>query len=369
MTKKQIGRTIAFALVVCLLLVVMCDVFELTDDSYIPARFQTFYSLEEDSLDAVWIGTSGVDRYWISSKAYEKYGMTVYSLSSDHMASWLLTETADEILKTQTPELLIVDLRAYTQDNVTVSLADTRSRRVLDAMKPFSINRLKVAFKTMEILKRIDNERDFFDLSYLVSYIKYHPIWAEDDFSIKDSVRHKKCPYMGFFMRNTSSIKSKKNAPPKYDVNSFTELDPIAEESLYDLLDYVQEKNLEVLFVNTPGKMTSKAVARTNTVCRILDERGLKYINYGVLDENGNYAYMPDLKHVDDFYNRNHVNYYGAEKFTDVFSAYLDENYDFQDHRSDEAVKKDWDGVYDKIKEKISSWEEARSKDEEKTDK
>lgn len=360
MTKKELGRSIAFVLVVCLLLILLCEVFELSDTTYIPTRFQTFYDLNEDTLDAVWIGTSGVDRYWLSSKAYEEYGMTVFPLSSDAMPSWLFTYVIDEIYKDQNPELLIVDLRAFCQTN-TVDSKDTRARRLLDAMDPFSINKIKAAFRTMRNIEKLDKESSSFDLSYLLSYIKYHSMWEEKDFSIIDNTSSDaKCPYMGFFMRKSLSLKTKEQKASVYKKDSFKALDPYAEESLYEVLDYIEEKGINVLFVNTPNHMTKTEVGRANNICKILDERGIKYINYCETDENGDFLYVPELDHVADFYNRNHVNFYGAEKFTSVFAAYLDENYDFADHRSDEAVKEHWDGVYDVIKETIMGWEEAK---------
>lgn len=361
MTKKQIFRTVAFALVVCLMLVLMCDIFELTDNSYIPSRFQTFYSLEEDTLDAVWVGTSAVDRYWIAAKAYEEYGMTVYPLSSNQMATWLFTDVIDEALQTQSPELIIVDMRAFSQDNNDTEATDARARRVLDAMAPFSPNRLSVALKTMDVLKQIDSERSSFDLSYVLSFIKYHSIWSEDDFSLSDSVSHKECPYLGFYMRKQSSIVIAEQAAPSYPADSYEALDPITEEALYELLDYVKEKDLNVLFVNSPGRMRVIENARVNTVCQILDEQGVAYINYASVDENGTFVHIPELDSACDFYDRSHVNYYGAEKFTQVFSAYLNENYGFTDHRTDSAVTADWDGVYEKIKNQISRWEASQT--------
>lgn len=358
MTKKELGRSIAFVLVVCLLLLLLCEVFELSDVTYIPTRFQTFYDLNEDTLDAVWIGTSGVDRYWLSSKAYEEHGMTVYPLSSDAMPTWLFTYVVDEIYKYQDPELLIVDLRAFCQTN-TVESKDVRARRLLDAMDPYSPNRLKAAFRTMRSIEELDEESSSFDLSYLLSYIKYHNMWEEDDFSLKDGTSEVGCEYMGFFMRKSLSLKPKNQKASVFKTDSFETLDQYSEESLYEFLDYVNEKGINVLFVNTPNHMTKKEMGRTNTICQILDQRGIDYINYCETDSEGTFSYIPELDHVNDFYNRNHVNYYGAEKFTAVFAEYLTENYDFADHRSDAAVTEDWNGVYDHIKATIKGWEEA----------
>ena len=68
-----------------------------------------------------------------------------------------------------------------------------------------------------------------------------------------------------------------------------------------------------------------------------------------------------------DFYNEGHTNYYGAQKFTKVFSEYLVENYDLKDRRNDENVKEHWDGVHDKLLAKIAELEEARRLKEEAT--
>ena len=357
MTKKEFGRMIAFALIVCLMLLLLCEVFELSDTSYIATRFKTFYGVEEDTLDAVFIGSSGVDRYWISPKAYEEYGMTVFPLASDAMPTWLFTNVIDEIYKDQSPELIIIDVRTYGQTSTDVGTVDTRARRVLDAMNFFSINRIKIAFKTMDILHQIDEERSAFDLSFLLNYVKYHTKWADEDFSIKDNISDEKNEYMGFFTRSTLSVKSKKQKATVYNNEVYTELDPIAEESLYELFAYAEEKDIDLLFVDTPRMMDEKAMGCANTLYRILEEEGIPYINYSQTDEKGKFTAVAGLSQKKDFYNKNHVNYYGAEKFTETFSAYLNDHYDFPDHRTDEAVKAQWDGLYKNLKKTIAKWE------------
>ena len=80
MTKNQIIRCAAFSVIVCLLLVLMCELFENTNTSNYATRMYSYRNFNEDTVDAVMIGTSGIDRYWIAAKAYEDYGMTVYPL-------------------------------------------------------------------------------------------------------------------------------------------------------------------------------------------------------------------------------------------------------------------------------------------------
>ncbi|MBQ9761779.1 MAG: hypothetical protein IJV82_01740 [Oscillospiraceae bacterium] len=118
----------------------------------------------------MYFGTSGVARYWISAKAYDEYGMTVYPLATDAMPVWLYSIMVDEAFAYQNPQLLIIDTRPFIQGH-TAEIADVTGRRVLDSMEFFSINRLKAAMKTMEIVHRLDNSKPAFDLSYIFSFV------------------------------------------------------------------------------------------------------------------------------------------------------------------------------------------------------
>ena len=116
-TKKQIMRFIAFSLCVCIMLTALCEVFELSDNLSYTKALNKYRDLPEDTVDAVWVGTSGVHRYWIPSQAYEDYGITVYPFSVNAMPTWLFTNAIDEVYAYQNPELIIIDVRAYAQNN------------------------------------------------------------------------------------------------------------------------------------------------------------------------------------------------------------------------------------------------------------
>lgn len=54
-----------------------------------------------------------------------------------------------------------------------------------------------------------------------------------------------------------------------------------------------------------------------------------------------------------DFYNSKHVNYVGAEKYTDYLVKYINENYELPDRRGDERYKS-WEKAYDKYLDFVS---------------
>ena len=174
MTKNQFFRCVAFLLAVCALLVVLCDLFEQENHQSCDRSFYLYRSYEDNTIDAVYIGTSGVDNYWISTQAYEDYGMTVHPLSTEGMPPWLYTNMMDEAFAYQNPRLVILDIRGFTQANkrdedFDFMTIDACARRVLDGMDHFSLNRIKTAFKAMKVIHSVDETAPRFDISYLFS--------------------------------------------------------------------------------------------------------------------------------------------------------------------------------------------------------
>ena len=357
MTKNQIIRTVAFLLVVSVLLLTLCDLFEY-ENSHISERIETYHDLPRNTVDAVMVGTSGIDRYWITAKGYEEYGITAYPLSTDASPTWMIKIMLKEAVKKQNPKLVIIDMRAFTNSyNEGSKKFDAASRRVIDGLDFFSWTRLEAINTTLKLrMKTGDPEAERYDPSYFFSFIKYHSKWESDSFSF-DELENPKSQYLGFYMHSNNSI----NAIGEYfETEKSTEksdLDPIVEEVLYDLLDYLKKQDYEVLFLDTPHRHNVNEAKRMNTICDILTENGFSYL---VCDLDGRYNIEKD------FYNDGHVNYYGAEIFTEWFGEYLSNSYDFPDRRLDKKCNKDWIGVYDTVKEGIKIFEDARAKKESK---
>ncbi len=353
MNKKQFVRTVAFLLVVSTLIVTLCDLFEFKNN-YVTERMDTYNMLEENTVDAIIVGTSGMDRYWIASKAYEEKGMTVFPYSSDGVPVWDLIPMIEEATKKQNPELVIVDMRVFTVTyDLENSKFDSNSRRLIDAMSIFSKARLDAVKRTLKYREFVGLEDDEdTKLSFYASFIKYHNLWESDDFTFAQLL-NSGSETMGFFLRSKSSIRHIGKPVKSFRSEERQPLDPIPQECLEELLDYLKDKDYKVLFIDTPHKVSEIETTRMNTMCDLFDEKGIDYLLYDVEDGM--------LDTPVDFYNDGHVNYYGAEKFTAAFSEYLEENYDLPDRRNDENCKKDWDGVYDYIKSEIKNWETLKA--------
>ena len=155
---------------------------------------------------------------------------------------------------------------------------------------------------------------------------------------------------MGFYMHKDYTVSPIQDYTPTVNTDERIPLDPVAQTWLDKFLSYISDKDYEVLFLQTPSTRTKTEAGRLNTLEDYLEARGYKSLVLGI-DES-----IYDLEN--DFYNDGHVNYYGAEKFTDRFAKYLKENYDLPDRRGDKKCAA-WEGVYDIIKQQVAVFEEA----------
>lgn len=354
MIKKQLVRAVAFLLVMLTMFCFLSDVFENGSNRVNTYTARTYFELEKDTLDVAFLGTSGIDRYWLAAKAYEERGIASYAFGINGYPAWLMLPMIKEFVKSHdTLKLLVIDMRAFNASYIGADKKryDTRARTVIDALPFFSAARLGCINKTLEVISENVEGENRFDLSYFFTFINYHSRWSEDNFDIYSETEYETSPYMGAFMHKSLSIRPN----PKPMLTCVTDerkaLDPLCLDTLYELLDYFDTQDFEVLFLSTPNEQSERDARRLNTMCDILDEKGYKYLCCD-LDEN-----MYDLH--EDFYNPDHVNYYGSEKFTAWLMNYFEGRYELPDRRGDERYSQ-WEGTYDNVKKTISEWEAAK---------
>jgi hypothetical protein len=137
--------------------------------------------------------------------------------------------------------------------------------------------------------------------------------------------------------------------PEDYVTDERAEL-PEAELSvLTDLLEYCKSEQLAVVFTVSPYYVTKDDWALFNTIGDVIESYGYPYFN-----ANAYYEEM-GIDFSADFYNRSHVNYLGATKYTTYFADYLVTVSDLPDHREDAAYASWADGA-----DTFLAWETER---------
>jgi len=344
MTVKEKKRVIIFAAILILFLVYLLRVFDLEERERTSSFFDAFYAEKENTMDAVYFGTSAANRYWIPTEAYEKHGMTVYGLSTASQPMVLIKYLIKEVEKTQDPQLYIIELRSAMHK--PDGFHEVFIRRVTDNMK-MSKNRIDAINATLDYAAKGINKVTQERASYYFPFLKYHARWDGDmnfwDFTAIET----RTRYKGFW---TSSKKTMR-IWPQQEVERTDKsgcMDDATEEVLYDLLEFCDGLSAEVLFVVSPYYPDMTQQVMINDAAETVKQAG-----YPVLEMNTSEKMKEiGLEGDKDFYNSTHVNWNGALKYTDYLSEYINKNYDLKDRRRDPKYKS-WDKATEALNKKM----------------
>lgn len=184
---------------------------------------------------------------------------------------------------------------------------------------------------------------------YIFPIIKYHDRFSQNLMVPGDfRLRSKKNKTKGFVLsfRTTEQVNQ---FPSRLDEGT-APLSDVGERAVKEVLDYCDQlpEDKQVLFVLAPFSIKKNMMPKFNTVFEMIEERGYDYINF-------NTWRMYDELDIDwdhDFYDSKHMNYLGAEKFTNWMTAYLKDNYDLTDHRGDNEYQS-WEDAYERYKDYV----------------
>ena len=117
---------------------------------------------------------------------------------------------------------------------------------------------------------------------------------------------------------------------------------------LDDLLDYLKDKDIEVLFVVSPY-----IEEKEHKMCFNYVEKRVKEAGFDFIDAN-DYREEMQIDYSKDFYNYGHVNIYGSNKYTEFLCKYMIDNNKLVDHRNNPKYK-EWDNL-------LPAWNEEKAK-------
>ena len=364
--QDKITRTVKVSLFL-LTVMVSCLVLQqyfLRNMDHNSLRVDGYYQEQRDSLDVVFIGASDIYTSFMPGRAYEKYGFTSYLLASESITSEGVITAVKEVVRTQHPGLIIIEANAFLYGDSDNETNEGHVHKFFDNL-PFSINKLNYIQKKVPIEQKWE---------YFFPLIKYHGLWTELPDRVNMMQSNLSLDVRGYnhlkgfrttakiFKSDTPSLNSQLSDAGELD------LDPELQQNLFDLLDYSKEQNLNVLFVRAPHFVTDKTydrVKRSNKMASILKERGFSYYSF----ENNTAAIGIDDSR--DFYNEDHMNVYGAIKFTDFLADCLVNGENLRIDPQTDSQKAMWEDVvtttnqlYRYCDDLMSSGEEERGAQE-----
>lgn len=339
--EKNWLRAVIFLIIAAFLFIYLNRVFTIANSDSNRQIFNGFYAQEEETIDVMYIGTSATNRYFIPPKAYHDEGIAGFNLATMGLPMMFVPNLIEEVEKTQSPQLYIIELRNVlkTKNEIT----DAHIRRVTDSMH-VSQNKYDALDKALQYTEGATGELSNIDegtLDYLVPIVKYHSRITTGDITPLDFLPWKTENKTKGYVLSDLTCQQVPQKEPVYSDDK-AELAPEMEQAVLDVLDSCDEMDAEVLFVLSPYAMRKGVQEKFNTAIDMVEARG-----YTVLDFN--HPQVTEAMGIDwekDFYNSKHVNYVGAEKYTAYLDTYLKEHYDLPDRR-DDAKYDSWADSYE----------------------
>lgn len=295
-----------------------------------------FYDEEENSLDIVFVGASCVYRYWNCMQAWKRYGITSYNYSVGSMSSATTVFVIKEIEQTQTPQLIVFDVRKLLS-----RFPETPGGvwGTLDS-QDYNFNRLSAVkyYCDLNNIGMNDAWADFIDI--MTYHSNHEALSSELSWQLWDNRTDESLDKDGFY--KGFSIMAEHDfvdEPSNTAENESVMLDEKQEIILVDILEYCKENNVPLLLVSSPFVVSQDDVMELNRIAEVAETYGVPFLNM-----NRCYEEM-GLNFSSDFYDDNHVNFFGAEKYTDYLAKYILDHYDISGQRSD-SVTASWDSVY-----------------------
>ena len=304
-------------------------------------RVDGFRMEEKDSLDVVLLGSSEIYSAFSSAYAYDLCGFTSYPYAVAAGPVTLWKTMLEETLSRQTPQLIVVEINGVVYDKPASLHSNAAMHYILDSM-PLSKNKI-------ETINRLCDSNTDSKSCFYFPIIKYHSGWQDIENLGANYANMRQMQKRGHtLLRGVSSTPV--IDPVRNGVRDLTDdysqrpLAKEAEQYLREFLEYCRQKDLNVLFVRFPHRISSsdndpiyRCFQVTNMAGEIIEEYGYSFIN---LERN---AAEIGLDPEQDFYNSNHLNIFGQRKFTKYFSQYLVDNYGVTPGEHSKDLSAGWD--------------------------
>jgi hypothetical protein len=285
------------------------------------STWQEYRSLEEDSIDVLFLGTShtysGIDPMYM----YGQSGLVSFVLGGDGMhldATYLVLQ---EALKTQSPSVIFLDMSAIHYEE---QLDEAKAHKTLDQL-PITLSKIEYAF---------DSESDDLSpLDVLFPLFRYHTRWEsleENDFEYVTGDLSTTSVRGHYISYRTKATKLYFEEEMEYTLTDRNR------DYINRIADLCKENGIELILYKIPSP--TWYASQSQGAEEIAEQLGLTYLElYYDVEEMG-------LDASTDFRDKkDHLNQNGAEKVSQYILDYIQENYDFADQRNENER---WDTDY-----------------------
>ncbi len=291
------------------------------------AVYHDFYSMEENTVDVIFLGSSHTYSGFSPQYLYDSFGIRSYNLGSSQQDLTLSYYWLKEALQTQSPKAVVLDTCTFFQwfnDNNT-NAQEGFVRKAMDFMR-WGPNKLEAVWT----LSRLEPEELSLE-SFFLPNIRYHNRWKEltrEDVEYKETfVTGQSKGYSGMYVE-----KGGRTLDPIVPGESEDTQDFYGPQVPYihKLIDLCREEGIALILVRTPYDFST--AGQYNALTAFAREEQLPFYDFNEksLYEATGFDFGQD---IDD---NNHCNVWGAQKLTAFVGKILQEEYGIPSVRDDQ---------------------------------
>lgn len=271
---------------------------------------ETFYELEENSVDVLVLGSSHSFEDINPAVLYEEYGMASYVLASSVQPLWNTYYYLKEALKTQTPELIVLECwcTLYTQEYSKPSYVIK------------STHGMKWSVDKWNAIKVSVNEEELF--TYIPEFLRYHNRYEELTMADFLPYQGREAYYSSWKGHGDNMTVTEFDDPMFSEPTQGIVLHEKVEQYYRMIIELAQSEGIPICIVVSPCAELQKEQQERLYSAKLIAEE------YGVIFKDFNYcADEIGLNYAEDFADLDHLNYKGNEKYTSYLGAFLKDNF------------------------------------------
>lgn len=284
----------------------------------------SFYELEDNSLDVAIIGSSVVAAAIDPYQLYEEQGISAYNMGVMQQPMVGTYFWLKEIQTTQKPKVVVVEVK--TAGRVS-DKNEADSRKSYDYMQ-WGKAKLQYAIEYCNT----NEDAELFE--YLFPFGKYHTRWSEISEEDYDFVSGNDDSLTRGFVTLTTKSRVEFDGI-KTDTDKEAEYNATNADYLKRIIEECQNNDMGVVLVKTPD--SSWKASKYNHVKEIAEEYKVDYIDFNAKDMMNRL----NIDYAKDSADSVHLNIDGAKKITEYMGKYLKEKYELSDYRTKEGSIKD----------------------------
>lgn len=335
----RLVRFLSFLLVFCILFSMANSVLKrksLTSAWNTTTKISGLALEPRNSMDVMYFGSSHMYCSINPLVLFQQTGITSYTYAVQNQPLWSSYYYMKQALTYQSPRVVVLDAypialyndKEYADESVTFPTTDEM---------PFSRNKIDLIRASVPEKERAN---------HYIEFLKYHGRWKElkkEDFNLhyKDKTDYLK-GYVLLPDINPQHFDLSVNA-----IHSQAKLSAKNLEYLDKVVALSKEKNFKLVLMITPYQMEKQQKEVFNALEIYAKNNSIDVLDYqNQIEDLG-----MDMSH--DFYDKGHVNFYGAEKLTTAFGRYLTNQHFLMDKR-ESATYENWHWDYTAYQKAIS---------------